>query len=230
MDFQSIIEHTECERVYDSGLSQVYWIDEQYILKVGEGATENAVKNMNIVKDIMPVPNIIKHGEKYTLMQYVEGDNLEVIWDDIDNKAKSIVENQLYAMVQKMRSLKCNKIGPLREIMNDANVEIPCCDNLNDFIRYRADLRNLHFELEETYHLENVMSHNDLYPRNIIVGKDMTILAILDWEFSGFCPYYYEYKRRNVIKDYVEVDWDYMFKDYQHIPHEIDAIENKILF
>ncbi|KJR83219.1 uncharacterized protein SPSK_04516 [Sporothrix schenckii 1099-18] len=37
-----------------------------------------------------------------------------------------------------------------------------------------------------------VLTHNDLCPRNILV-RGATVVAILDWEFSGFFPEYWEY-------------------------------------
>ncbi|KAK8043485.1 Aminoglycoside phosphotransferase [Apiospora rasikravindrae] len=37
-----------------------------------------------------------------------------------------------------------------------------------------------------------VMTHNDFAPRNILV-RGSTVVAILDWEYSGFYPEYWEY-------------------------------------
>ncbi len=39
---------------------------------------------------------------------------------------------------------------------------------------------------------EIVMTHNDFAPSNIIV-QGSKVVAILDWEFSGFYPEYWEY-------------------------------------
>ncbi|KND87311.1 hypothetical protein TOPH_08021 [Tolypocladium ophioglossoides CBS 100239] len=39
---------------------------------------------------------------------------------------------------------------------------------------------------------EFVMTHNDLDPRNILV-KGSQVVALLDWEYSGFYPEYWEY-------------------------------------
>lgn len=48
---------------------------------------------------------------------------------------------------------------------------------------------------------DTVLTHSDLTPRNIIVqgGK---VVAILDWELSGFYPAYWEY-----VKACYRPDW-----------------------
>ena len=46
-----------------------------------------------------------------------------------------------------------------------------------------------------------VLTHNDLSPRNILV-RDGKVVAIVDWELSGFYPDYWEY-----VKAYFWPDW-----------------------
>lgn len=41
---------------------------------------------------------------------------------------------------------------------------------------------------------EFVMTHNDFAPRNILV-RGSQVVAILDWEFSGYFPEYWEFAK-----------------------------------
>jgi len=50
-------------------------------------------------------------------------------------------------------------------------------------------------------HRRIVLTHNDLAPRNILL-RDAKVVAIVDWELSGFYPGYWEY-----VKAYYWPSW-----------------------
>jgi hypothetical protein len=56
-----------------------------------------------------------------------------------------------------------------------------------------------------------VFTHGDLSPRNVIV-KERRVQALLDWEYAGWYPEYWEYvkffDRPRGCKDYAEVMFD----------------------
>lgn len=54
------------------------------------------------------------------------------------------------------------------------------------------------------------ISHNDLYPRNVLVGLDWKVAAVVDWDESGPLIGSKEYARR-VCWDHDIHDWDYIF-------------------
>ncbi|PYH46736.1 uncharacterized protein BP01DRAFT_414697 [Aspergillus saccharolyticus JOP 1030-1] len=60
-----------------------------------------------------------------------------------------------------------------------------------------------------------VFTHGDLRPENIVVdlkGNEWTITGLIDWEYSGFYPEYYEAIRcTNCMAPYEENDW-YLFR------------------
>jgi hypothetical protein len=66
------------------------------------------------------------------------------------------------------------------------------------------------------------LSHNDLYPRNVIVGRKWEILAILDWDESGSLITSREYSRR-VCWEFDTHDWDYIFRPY--CPDSFDFLD-----
>lgn len=56
----------------------------------------------------------------------------------------------------------------------------------------RAHWKKKLAEMRETSPSKFVLTHGDLYPRNILV-EDGKITGIVDWEHSGFYPEYVEY-------------------------------------
>jgi len=54
------------------------------------------------------------------------------------------------------------------------------------------------------------ISHNDLYPRNILVDRDWEVVAVLDWDESGPLVTSREYERR-VCWEFDTHSWDYIF-------------------
>jgi serine/threonine protein kinase len=56
------------------------------------------------------------------------------------------------------------------------------------------------------------ISHNDLYPRNIVVNKEWEILAVVDWDVAGPLYVSQEYIRRKHfnLEPYCH-DWDFLF-------------------
>jgi len=56
------------------------------------------------------------------------------------------------------------------------------------------------------------ISHNDLYPRNIVVNKKWEILAVVDWDVAGSLDVSQEYIRRKHcnLEPYCH-DWDFLF-------------------
>ena len=67
------------------------------------------------------------------------------------------------------------------------------------------------------------LSHNDLYPRNIMVGRDWEILAVVDWDESGPLDLSREYLRR-VCWDFDTHHWDYIFRIYDDAFASLDLV------
>jgi tRNA A-37 threonylcarbamoyl transferase component Bud32 len=71
---------------------------------------------------------------------------------------------------------------------------------------------------------KSVFTHGDIAPRNIIV-RDGKVVAILDWELSGFYPEYWEYVKALHLPSW-ETGWikervvDRIMKPF-HIEHAV---------
>lgn len=61
-----------------------------------------------------------------------------------------------------------------------------------------------------------VFTHGDIAARNIIV-RDGHIVALLDWEFAGWCPEYWEYVF--ALRGLDNIDWETL---RSHLPTLFD--------
>ncbi|EMD40877.1 hypothetical protein CERSUDRAFT_121512 [Gelatoporia subvermispora B] len=102
--------------------------------------------------------------------------------------------------------------------------------SLNDFIKFKGEntsrlpslLRVVDDMVRELACLD--ISHNDLYPRNIVVDEDLNILALVDWDLAGPWHSSQEYLRRARLgiltpAGYLNFepwthDWDFIFRKY----------------
>ncbi|OOO05212.1 aminoglycoside phosphotransferase [Aspergillus oryzae] len=61
---------------------------------------------------------------------------------------------------------------------------------------------------------EFVFSHGDILPRNILVNDQGMVTALVDWEFAGYLPLYWEYSRASrESKDWKEFLLLWVFPD-----------------
>lgn len=162
----------------------------------------------------IPVPeiydiSITPEGICSICMGFVDGVCLEDAWESIDAADKNSIAQQLRAIISTMRAAQPTATPTL----------IGACDGPARDCRYISDYTGGPFATETAFHafilnlgkgtpqliretlVESlqahtghriVFSHADLSPRNIIV-RDGQIQALLDWEFAGWYPEYWEY-------------------------------------
>ena len=155
----------------------------------------------------VPVPTALEYlPERQTIyMEYVEGDCLESVWPSMTEDEKKTVAQQLGQSLSLMRSTRQTEvlIGAIRGLARDCRrygdyTGGPFTDiqSFNTFVldfytQCPQPIRDaLHAKMRTDHSI--CFTHADLSPRNIIV-KDGKIQAILDWEFSGWYPEYWEY-------------------------------------
>ncbi|KAL9619021.1 MAG: hypothetical protein Q9160_006342 [Pyrenula sp. 1 TL-2023] len=135
----------------------------------------------------VPLPKLICCFEDddavYLITEYVEG----VAMDDLPESDLETVMKELERHKHSLPQLRSSKIGGLSGLV------VP---------PYRTRKKNLndHFNLRDGAADEYVFCHNDLAQQNVIVDPEtLKIKAILDWEFAGFYPAFFDrafYKRR----------------------------------
>lgn len=193
-----------------SGCRIVYC--ESKVVKTGRRVTldESTAMKMGIELGL-PVPRVNEAGtaydEVFIQMDYIPGDCLDTVWPSMTEKEKKSICEQLRAILTSMRSIpwRTNVVG---SCLGGAARD---CRQYNDYHGgpYRDEETfnsAFYFDLVDTVpgpirtalsrQLRSdhriVFSHGDLAQHNIIV-KDGQIKALLDWEYAGWYPEYWDY-------------------------------------
>lgn len=194
----------------------VYKVDANTVVKTGDcvGLAEAAAMKLVREKTTIPVPEIynaytdINTGHAVIVMEFVEGDCLRDVWDKYDAEQKQHVIEQLHGFFAQLRDIEGSFIG---SVDGTACEDQLFTDDLGGYGPYNneasfnegvvAALRNtLASGWTETVcdmvlalnDHKIVLTHGDISPRNILV-QGSKVVAIVDWEMSGYYPEYWEY-------------------------------------
>ncbi|TFK57712.1 kinase-like protein, partial [Heliocybe sulcata] len=161
----------------------------------------------------IPVPRIRRciadgHGHGYMVMERIEGVKLDRLWPSLNTWQRFIVVWTIRGYIRQLRHVSSDYVcrdvpGPMAEtpqLCNRPNLmtrdkPFGPFDSAPEFYQYWNDqykdkVRARNFCLDDTVPL--VLTHNDLRPGNIIVGRDGKIWLI-DWDQAGFYPPWQEY-------------------------------------
>lgn len=141
-------------------------------------------------------------------MDFVDGECLEDAWPSLSSDERISIAKQLGDVISKMQAATppsdfliggCG--GPARDcryIGTYTGGPFQDEDRFNDFILelVKTIPPGIQNALADGLRRHNgqpiVLSHADLSPRNIII-KDGQLKALLDWEYAGWYPKYWEY-------------------------------------
>ncbi|KMO99859.1 hypothetical protein CIHG_10143 [Coccidioides immitis H538.4] len=168
-------------------------------------------------------------------MTYVPTTTLADIWTGLDIAQKRSIQHQLNEILADLRSLSCPDGMPLGGVRGEG------CKDVRRHLRHSIepiltikDFKNFQFPSLRTpiftefidrlcqpcirpgqLEIQCVFTHGDLRPDNITVeasdGGQFRITGLLDWEYSGFYPEYYELIRStNGLGPSGDDDW-YLF-------------------
>ena len=115
-------------------------------------------------------------GAVYLIMEYVEGSTM----DELGVEQRTIVQQELDGHIKTLHALKSRKVG------GPSGLVVP---------PYRVTRNSPRetWQLKESGVDEYVFCHNDLSQQNIIVDPvTLQIRAIIDWEYAGFYPEYFD--------------------------------------
>lgn len=182
------------------------------VIKFGRRVTETERDALKLLEPLqLPIPRVLgfKHLPKDEVrleMNYIEGEPLDKVWPTLSSPQKKDIAHQLRRILVAIRSLEpdsatigsCNG-GPVRDCRRISEyVGGPFADeqSFNEFVfdlvrTTPTGIRNALKKRLRTNH-RVVFSHGDLCQHNIIV-KDNQIKGLLDWEYSGWYPEYWEY-------------------------------------
>ncbi|KAG6876625.1 hypothetical protein C0992_012225 [Termitomyces sp. T32_za158] len=204
------------ERCFFGGSCSVKWFPFGLLLKLGYSDVGLEADTLRYIREntSIPVPRVVAsatHGEyAYTLMEVVEGIALDSVWPRLDAQQRSNVIAQLRGFISQLRTLPppphvtrgsiCSLHG---HAMRDSRVSsadplgpYSSESDFNDHLVKVADVF-VDSELSEPVRarMRNdhriLFTHGDLAPRNIIMRDDV-VVAIVDWEESGWLPEHWE--------------------------------------
>ncbi|KAI0402492.1 kinase-like domain-containing protein [Xylaria palmicola] len=175
----------------------------------GMGVTEhpNEATVLRFIKanTTIPVPEVFSSDWDRITMEYIEGQTLQQAWPVLTPDQRLDILDQLRGYIGQLRALKGTQIGRL----NGQGVIVPCImtrsggpfANLAEFQDWLVK-PPMHLRSESMYwhqittqlgaECPIVFTHSDIAARNIMV-RDGKIVALLDWELSGWYPEYWEY-------------------------------------
>jgi serine/threonine protein kinase len=213
------LEILQGEEIYKCGLRKAFKIKGGRVVKCG-GVRPDEAETMKFVaqRTTIPIPGsaefVIDNGKQYLVMDYVDGQPLGNVWPSLMDAQKTIILAELKGYVDQLKVLENSYIGSLGNgpCRDRRVIEWPCGPfpserHFNDYItanllkstspERRRFLRNL---LQDSHKI--TFTHGDLHPNNILV-KDGHVVAVLDWEMSGWYPEYWEY-----CKALFNVQWE----------------------
>lgn len=151
-------------------------------------------------------------------MERIQGESIPKAWRKLSMESRAKVFAQLKVMLEELRALELGKEMVGVESCSGGSVRdsrLPRCfprmgpfGSIQDFhLWLRNDLlaaeipeekRTEHQDLLDMISKQDelwpppIFTHGDLNPSNIFV-RDDDIVGIIDWEFSGWYPHYWEY-------------------------------------
>ncbi|KAJ3517901.1 hypothetical protein NLJ89_g198 [Agrocybe chaxingu] len=165
----------------------------------------------------IPVPRVLDFfeikGFQHLVQEYIEGDILEDVWPKMTDEQRHDAVLQLKEFMDQLRALQPPQPGRVQAVdggpLNDPRISRsrpwgPFVSNIDfgDFSFRGAVKKNLDrypgaaelYDKVEGRTWKTVFSHGDLGPHNIL-WKDGRIVSIIDWEYAGWFPEYWEYTR-----------------------------------
>jgi len=196
-----------------SGSNKIVRISDELVVKFGRTVHKAEAESMRLIrqKTFVKVPEVISvfesSGRTYITMKYIKGNTLDKIWNNISIIKKMDILHQLKRYLFQIRRIKSNIpndqcIGPwfpqeginhfenMEDIVEWLNQMIFACKSWNVW-----NMGNSKFEVGTTL----VFTHQDIHMKNLLVDENSK-LWILDWEFSGYYPHYFEYSSTRFSK------------------------------
>ncbi|KKZ63777.1 hypothetical protein EMCG_01881 [[Emmonsia] crescens] len=159
------------------GIPRVIRLDEHRVLKKARNVLEPDIMKFITANTTIPVPKTYetKFDEEqktfYIIMDYMHGKPLDKAWVNLTQDQRASTCRQIAGYLKELRQLTGKQI----EGVNGTPVRTPS----NNPGHHHA----IHF------------AHGDLSPRNILVDEGGHITAVLDWEWAGWFPEYWDVVR-----------------------------------
>ncbi|KAF7793918.1 hypothetical protein EIP86_005040 [Pleurotus ostreatoroseus] len=191
----------------------------------------------------IPVPRLHDvftwQGRTYIVMDYVKGVTLRNIWPRLSQQERRNAIQQLQGYIEQLRSLPPPDPDRVQGIDRKSCYDLRMrgeygpYDSVDAFheawgYKYIPDKYPKHREIFEKVAGRSwriMLAHGDLGPHNIL-WRDGKIVAIIDWEFAGWLPEYWDYTRSwKSITPYGSGQewWDMLQEVIPCYPDELEA-------
>lgn len=176
----------------------------------------------------IPVPRVFKahyhDSHLYIKMQYVCGIDLQVAWRCCLSHDKKHIITEVVDYINQLRKLEppqegivasasCDKVLDYR-VGSSPFGPFSNHEGFHSYLRVNIPIdgcsKTIGPEVTECHSrcYRSCFTHADLAPRNIIVDMDnKKVSAIVDWEFSGWYPEFWEYAKAH----YSQIHWPEWF-------------------
>lgn len=211
-------------------------------VRVSEAQCLYAVRRF--LGDDVPVPEVYgwrtDGDEKFIYMEYTEGQTLEKVWDVMEPGDQISICHELRTIYDNLRQLEQDSSDPfignvVREPLYDRAFHIKYMSEAGPFATvrdfhdwftflyrrpmsdpYSVPVEPFRHDLPDNSTIK--FTHGDLHRSNIIVTPrpPYHILAIVDWEQSGWLPAYWEARKAQYTADRSE-EWS-----TRHLPIILD--------
>ncbi|KJZ73984.1 hypothetical protein HIM_06652 [Hirsutella minnesotensis 3608] len=206
-------------------------LSNRYLAKAYDPASaEDTLEAVEVAHRLgIRVPRFVRSvrcGDMVFAMERVEGDTLQDAWPSLGWWRSLRLALQLRRFILKMRSVTSKTAGSLvtgdcRSFWLDDHFGLPARampSDISAFFTFWANFISIRQELKKDSHHHSsltgipplslsrlVFTHHDLAPRNMVVDSSNG-LWLLDWDFAGFYPAYFEYA--SMYNFTLPPDWD----------------------
>lgn len=189
-----------------------------YSVHLTEAVTMNSVARHTSIPILKINYSFLHKNRAYIIMERIQGENLASAWQSLSKESLRNIYSQLRDMIQELRNLEPPPNTGVESCVGGFlyDSRLPHgTPRFGPFTTTQDFHRWLRRSLEATqigdHVTENdaedikamvvkqegpwpslVFTHCDLNPSNILVRRDQ-IVGIIDWEFSGWYPHYWEY-------------------------------------
>ncbi|KAK2626599.1 hypothetical protein QTJ16_003774 [Diplocarpon rosae] len=149
----------------------------------------------------IPVPKVhcsfLHKNRAYIVMERIQGETLAAAWKHLAEESRKMVFSQLKDMIRELRArTREYRVASAPRCTIAASHTAPRASGLSrigDHVSEKdvEDLRKMILKQDGPWP-SPVFTHCDLNPSNILI-RDDRIVGLIDWEFSGWYPAYWEY-------------------------------------
>lgn len=135
----------------------------------------------------------------YIVMDYIDGEGLDVCWERLDAEKRADVASQVAEMIKEMETVAVSVPGPIGGArrcwgtwFSDYGTEsFQTIGDMEDWFNHKLDICNQYKQSVPNtprFKFENlVFTHQDMAPRNMILDGSGKVWLI-DWAYSGAYP------------------------------------------